>query len=75
MGHLLSFTGTDTVAAIDTLEGYYLADAEKELIGGSVPASEHSCQCAGSADYNIYNSVEEKFNEETQEWEIVRFIA
>ena len=50
MGHLLSFTGTDTVAAIDTLEGYYLADAEKELIGGSVMATEHSTQCASTSN-------------------------
>lgn len=47
MGHLLSFTGTDTIPAIDALEYYYNADAEKELIGGSVAATEHSVMCAG----------------------------
>lgn len=47
MGHLLSFSGTDTIPAIDALEMYYGADAEKELIGGSVPATEHSVMCAG----------------------------
>lgn len=41
-GHLTSFTGTDTVSAIDLLERYYQANG---LIGGSVPASEHS-QCS-----------------------------
>ena len=46
-GHLLSFTGTDTIPAIDLLEDYYGADAEKELIGGSVPATEHSVMCMG----------------------------
>lgn len=45
--HLLSFTGTDTIPAIDFLEEYYHADATKELIGGSVPATEHSVQCMG----------------------------
>lgn len=40
--HLLSFTGTDTIPAIDYLEDYYGADSEKELVGGSVPATEHS---------------------------------
>lgn len=45
--HLLSFTGTDTIPAIDFLEMYYGADCEKELIGGSVPASEHSVMCMG----------------------------
>ncbi|HEX9512177.1 MAG TPA: nicotinate phosphoribosyltransferase [Puia sp.] len=47
-GHLLSFAGTDTIPAIDFLEQYYRADAEKELIGGSVPATEHSVMCMGT---------------------------
>lgn len=47
--HLLSFTGTDTIPAIDYLEAYYNADADKELIGGSVPATEHSVMCVGLA--------------------------
>ena len=46
-GHLLSFTGTDTVPAIDFLEAYYNANADNELIGGSVPATEHSVMCMG----------------------------
>lgn len=46
-GHLLSFDGTDTIPAIDFLEAYYGADCEKELIGGSVPATEHSVMCMG----------------------------
>lgn len=50
MGHLLSFTGTDTIPAIDALEAYYGADATKELIGGSVAATEHSVMCSGSKD-------------------------
>jgi nicotinamide phosphoribosyltransferase len=45
--HLLSFTGTDTVPAIDFLERYYGADAQKELVGGSVSATEHSVMCMG----------------------------
>lgn len=40
--HLLSFTGSDTVSAIDYLEDYYHADSDNELIAGSVPATEHS---------------------------------
>lgn len=46
-GHLLFFKGTDTVPAIDFLEDYYRADAEKELIGASVPATEHSVMAMG----------------------------
>ncbi len=45
--HLLSFTGTDTIPAIDFLENYYGANAEQELIGGSVSATEHSVMCMG----------------------------
>lgn len=50
MGHLLSFTGTDTIPAIDYLEEYYGADCEKELIGGSVAATEHSVMSMGMKD-------------------------
>jgi nicotinamide phosphoribosyltransferase len=50
MGHLLSFTGTDTIPAIEALEKYYQADADTELIGGSVAATEHSVMCSGSED-------------------------
>lgn len=50
MGHLTSFSGTDTIPAIDALEQYYHADAEKELVGGSVAATEHSVMCSGSKD-------------------------
>jgi nicotinamide phosphoribosyltransferase len=42
-GHLLSSYGTDTIPAIRFLENYYGADINKELVGCSVPASEHSC--------------------------------
>jgi nicotinamide phosphoribosyltransferase len=52
-GHLLSFTGTDTVPAIDFLEEYYNADSDKELIGGSVPATEHSVMCVGGIEDEI----------------------
>lgn len=51
--HLLSFTGTDTIPAIDFLETYYNADCEKELIGGSVPATEHGVMCAGGMESEI----------------------
>lgn len=50
MGHLLSFAGTDTIPAIEMLEKYYNADCEKELIGGSVPATEHSVMCMGGKE-------------------------
>ncbi len=49
-GHLLSFTGTDTIPAIEFIERYYPAKAagtDNGLIGGSVAATEHSVMSAG----------------------------
>jgi len=46
-GHLLSFTGTDTIPGIDFVEEFYKADCTKELIGGSVYATEHAVMAAG----------------------------
>ena len=47
-GHLLSFTGTDTIPAIDFLETYYNANSDEDLIGGSVAATEHSVMSMGT---------------------------
>lgn len=52
-GHLLNFTGTDTIPAIDFLEEYYNADATRELIGVSVPATEHSVMSMGTVQKEI----------------------
>lgn len=49
--HLLSFLGTDTVSAIDYLEDYYFA--ADTLVGGSVPATEHSVMCMGGQNDEI----------------------
>jgi len=49
-GHLLSFTGTDNIPAIDFFEEYYNANSDAELIGGSVPATEHSVMCMGTTE-------------------------
>lgn len=46
--HLLSFVGTDTIPAIDFLEEYYNANSDKELVGCSVAATEHSVMCMGT---------------------------
>lgn len=46
MGHLLSFSGTDTIPAIIGMEDYYKADITKELVGSSIPATEHSIMCS-----------------------------
>ncbi|MFD7247862.1 nicotinamide phosphoribosyltransferase domain-containing protein, partial [Streptomyces massasporeus] len=43
--HLLSFTGTDSLVALDWIERYYGG----HYIVGSVPATEHSVMCTGIA--------------------------
>ncbi len=50
MGHLTSFTGTDTIPAIYALRNSYKATG---LIGASVPATEHSVMCMGTKDDEI----------------------
>jgi nicotinamide phosphoribosyltransferase len=52
-GHLLSFAGTDTIPGIDLIEHYYNGDAEKELIGCSVPATEHSVMSMGGKEDEV----------------------
>ncbi len=49
-GHLLSFYGTDTIPAILYLEKYYGADIENEVVGVSIPATEHSVMSAYGND-------------------------
>lgn len=46
-GHLASgLVGTDTIPAVLFAEKYYGADVEKELVGCSVDATEHSVTCS-----------------------------
>lgn len=54
MGHLLSFSGTDTIPAIIAARRYYGADYS---VGGSVNATEHSVMCAGlkEDEFMTYN--------------------
>lgn len=49
-GHLTSFCGTDTIPAILYAEQYYNANIEKELVGVSCAASEHSVMEANGMD-------------------------
>lgn len=64
MGHLLSFVGTDTIPAITAAEYYYNANVEKELIGTSIPATEHSVQCTYGDDMKYYEEMIEKVHPE-----------
>ena len=49
-GHLLSFTGSDTIPVIDFFEDYYNANSDAALIAGSVAATEHSVMCMGTTE-------------------------
>lgn len=53
MGHALSFSGSDTLPVAKSFEKYYGADITKELVIGSVNATEHSVMCAGSKEDEI----------------------
>ncbi len=45
LGHLTSFSGSDSLPTIYGARKYYF---EKEFVCGSVPATEHSVMCAGT---------------------------
>ena len=47
LGHLTSFSGTDSLPAIWGARHYY---SETGFVAGSVPATEHSIMCAGSKE-------------------------
>nr|WP_296763747.1 nicotinate phosphoribosyltransferase [Rhodococcus sp. (in: high G+C Gram-positive bacteria)] len=47
-GHLLSFSGTDSLPALDFIRRYY--PGENGFVGGSIPATEHSVMCARLQD-------------------------
>lgn len=61
---LLSSCGTDTITAIELLEDYYNADVTKEFIATSVPASEHSIQCSGTAVRGEFESFKKWITED-----------
>lgn len=48
-GHLVYFWGTDTIPALEFLEVFY-AGLDSPVLGGSVPATEHSVMCAGGKE-------------------------
>lgn len=62
LGHLLSFSGTDTIPAITAAEHYYGANIEKELVGTSIPATEHSIQCTYGDDMKYLETMLSKIH-------------
>lgn len=55
IGHLLSFKGTDSITAIDYAAYHYSGD--ETFVGASVPAMEHSIQCAYNNDLEYFKNV------------------
>lgn len=55
IGHLSSFTGTDSVQSALTASNYYGADLDEELVYGSVLATEHSVASAYGEDGGEYD--------------------
>ena len=53
LAHLVFFEGTDTISAIDYAEDYYGANSDEELVGCSVPSTEHSVMCMGGKETEI----------------------
>lgn len=56
-GHLTSFKGTDTIPAICYLEQYYNANVENEMVGTSIPATEHSIM-----EFNSYGKENDEYD-------------
>ena len=50
LGHLTSFSGSDSLPAIHGARKYYGADG---FVAGSVPATEHSVMCAGGKEDEV----------------------
>lgn len=50
LGHLTSFSGSDSLPAIHGARKYYGADG---FVSGSVPATEHSVMCAGGKEDEV----------------------
>lgn len=62
-GHLIIFSGSDTIPAVHYLKEFYNADPSKELVGVSIPATEHSVMSL-SANYEEGVEIEEEYSVE-----------
>ena len=58
LGHLVAFTGTETVPVLQYIQDYYPFDG---FLAGTVPATEHSVMCAGG-DENERETFERLLN-------------
>jgi nicotinamide phosphoribosyltransferase len=53
MAHLTSFTGTDTIPAIQMIKKVYGNNSGNFILGRSVPATEHSVMCLGEKETEL----------------------
>lgn len=67
-GHLLSFTGSDTMPSTTFLDVYYNADSQNNVVSGSVAATEHSCEQSGIL-YEAQKNNLSLLDAETNFWE------
>lgn len=51
--HLTSFTGSDTIPSLFFIKEIYKTDFKKELVAGTVPATEHSVMCLGGQETEL----------------------
>jgi len=59
-GHLLSFTGTDSLVSLDWIDYFYGGNPVGYLLGGSVPATEHSVTCVNievKGEFEFFNEI------------------
>lgn len=49
-GHLVAFTGTETVPVLNWINKFYPAKDPEHFLAGTVPATEHSVMCAGGME-------------------------
>lgn len=62
-GHLVSFKGSDTLPTVEFVKKYYGKGLpEDHLIAASVPASEHSVQCAFNNDFEYVENIVDNYD-------------
>ena len=72
--HLMQRSDIIQIAVIPAAR-YYYGEPENESVINSVNASEHSVSCVNIfRNEDSFDKVEEVFNEETGEWEVVRYL-
>lgn len=72
IAHMAAFTGTDNIAAIETIHDYYGVD-EDSFVAGSIPASEHSVATTNIT--RIVEDLKQHFPHLAEDVDGLRYIA